>query len=176
MEFNADPGIMEENGQIWFPCDYARIRWWATEGKCAIVRPGLPPSRSAELGFDRDVFWAYVGHLPKETCDRIFAEWVVGRPDLGIAVTASKLEVALNGYYELLGGTDLGAGSNLTDLMGQGEMRAAREQFSSRSPSFSILSTKERAPFVTGSPDGLSSIAETCENIGPMKKSIYYKG
>lgn len=173
MVFDSTSEAMQKNGQIWFPCDYARIRWWATEGRTAVVRPGVSPDRSKELGLDRDVFWAYVGHLDKTRIDRLFAEWVVGRPDLGIAVTASKLEVAVTGYYDLLSSTDVGTGRPLGDSMSEGEMRAVRDQFSSRSPTFCILSGTDRAPFIYDTPDELSSSADTCENIGPMKRSVY---
>ena len=57
---------------------------------------------SRNLGLDFDPFWTCVGRLEHGQGARLFAEWIVGRPDMGIAVTASKVEVALDAYYQRL--------------------------------------------------------------------------
>lgn len=174
MSIDVSIQAMESSGQIWFPCDHSRIRWWVPEGSCAVVRPGLDPGLSGSLGFDTDVFWTCVGHLKAEQGNRLFAEWIVGRPDLGITVTASKLEVALDTYYERLESwIPEGWERTLADAVGRDAMRAARLQFSSRSPTFTVLSTVGKEPIVDRMPEELINCAESCENVGPMKRSVY---
>lgn len=176
MSYDTSPDAMQRAGQIWFPGDQNRIRWWVPEGQCTIVRPGLPPDASAKLGLDDDVFWTCVGHLDHGQGARIFAEWVVGRPDLGIAVTASILEVALDGYYRKLGEwTPEGWDGSLAEAMGAEMMDAIRQQFSSRSPAFTILSSNDRTPVADDMPEEMTAAADACENIHPMKKSVYFK-
>lgn len=177
MSFNVSPEAMTEAGEIWFPCDHSRIRWWVPEGGCALVRPGVDPGLSATLGFEDDVFWACVGHLDADSCKRLYAEWVVGRPDLGIVVSASKLEVALDTYYERLESwVPDGWDRTLADAVGREQMRAVRSQFSSRNPQFCILSGNDKAPIIDSMPEELACCAESCENVGPMKRSVYANG
>lgn len=102
MNFDPSPESMGSREQIWFPSDYNRIRWWTMEGQYSIIRPPLGSDAAFALGLDRDVFWAQVGRLPAKLGNDLFAEWIVYRQDLGLAVTASKIEVAVDGYYERL--------------------------------------------------------------------------
>ena len=176
MSYDTSPEAMQRAGQIWFPGDHNRIRWWATEGKCTLVRPSLPPDASTRLGLDEDVFWTCVGCLDHGQGARLFAEWVVGRPDLGIAVTASKLEVALDEYYRRLAEwTPQGWDRTLAETAGADEMEAVRLQFSSRPPTFTVLSETDRTPVADETPEELVAAAETCDNALPMKRSVYYR-
>lgn len=176
MSFDTSPEAMESEGEIWFPGDHSRLRWWVTEGKCGLVRPGLDPSLHDSLGLDDDPFWACVGHLGNADANRLFAEWVVGRPDLGITVKAAKLETALDAFYDRLEQwIPEGWDRTLSDAVGRDVMRGARLQFASASPSFCILSTTERAPVTDRMPEELLAAAEVCENVLPMKKSVYYR-
>ena len=42
MSYDDSPEAMQRAGHIWFPADHNRIRWWVGEGRCTLVRPGLP--------------------------------------------------------------------------------------------------------------------------------------
>lgn len=174
MNFDPSPESMSSRNQIWFPSDYNRIRWWAKEGQASIVRPPIRPDTAFRLGLDRDVFWAHVGHLPSKVGNEIFAEWIVFRTDLGRAVTASKIEVALNGYYEeLLGSTEKPLPSSLKAAIGIEESTAVLESFSSRNPGFFILSDSDRAPVICDMDESALAMAKSCPNISPMKRSVF---
>ena len=95
---------------------------------------------------------------------------------MGIAVTASKVEVALDAYYQRLEDwTPEGWDSPLSERMGRDAAEAVRLQFSSRSPTFAVLSDTEHQPVVDDMPSELTEAAETCENVLPMKRSVYYR-
>ena len=176
MSYDDSPEAMQRAGHIWFPADHNRIRWWVGEGRCTLVRPGLPAEAARDLGLDFDPFWTCLGRLEHGQGARLFAEWVVGRPDMGIAVTASKVEVALDAYYQRLEDwTPEGWDSPLSERMGRDAAEAVRLQFSSRSPTFAVLSDMEHQPVVDDMPSELTEAAETCENVLPMKRSVYYR-
>ena len=44
-----------------------------------------------------------------------------------------------------------------------------------RSPTFAVLSDTEHQPVVDDMPSELTEAAETCENVLPMKRSVYYR-
>lgn len=174
MNFDPSPESMSNRNQIWFPGDYNRIRWWAKEGQASVVRPPIGPNEAFRLGLDRDVFWAQVGHLPSKLGNEIFAEWIVFREDLGRAVTASKIEVALNGYYEELLGSTMGPLlSSLKVAIGIDVSTSLLESFSSRNPGFFILSDSDRAPIICDMEESVLTMAKSCPNISPMKRSAF---
>lgn len=174
MAFDSDPEAMRANGQQWFPGDYSRIRWWAKEGSHVIVRPSVPEDESTRVGYATDVLWTNVGHLDHHVGNGIFAEWIVGRPDLGLNITATKLEIALDGYYSRLAETFCGGvDRSVSAAVGKDEMREIISQFSSREPRFCILSGEDRAPVVFPVDDRMNDTALACENINPMKRSVY---
>ena len=76
MSYDDSPEAMQRAGHIWFPADHNRIRWWVGEGRCTLVRPGLPAEAASGLGLDYDPFWACVGRLEHGQGARLFAEWV----------------------------------------------------------------------------------------------------
>ena len=174
MDFDSNPDAMTENGQIWFPADYDRIRMWTTPGRTAVVRPAMTADASASLGYECDILWAAVCRLDKSTADRTYAEWMVCRPDLGIAVSASKIEVAVNSYYEhLLDASVAPVEGTLRNAMGREAARSMTDQFSSREPRFVLLSRADRAPFIVDSDESLRLMAETADNVLPSKRSAY---
>lgn len=174
MNFDPSPESMGSREQIWFPSDYNRIRWWTKEGQYSIIRPPLGPDAAFALGLDRDVFWAQIGRLPAKLGNDLFAEWIVYRQDLGRAVTASKIEVAVDGYYErLLEDTMEPPTSTLKAAMGIDAAASVLDSFSSREPGFVILSDSGRAPVVSDMEESTLDLARSCDNIGPMKRSIF---
>ncbi len=174
MAFDPSPEAMAANGQMWYPGDHNRIRWWTPEGRCAVVRPSAPADESTSKGTDGDALWAYVGRLDRETSCRVFAEWIVSRPDLGLSVTATMIEVAVSEYYRRLGDAVSG-GVRVGDALGQRRMRELAGQFSSASPTFCILSDTGKAPVVVDVPEEVARLADSCDNVLPMKKSVYYR-
>lgn len=176
MDFDSSPESMSSRGQIWFPSDYNRIRWWAKEGQMALIRPPLEPDTAFKLGLDRDVFWAQAGHLPSKLGNKLFAEWIVCREDLGIAVTASKIEVAVNGFYEALLEKNMDPlPSTLKASMGIDCTRSIIDSLSSRDPRFAILSDSGRAPVIFDMDEATLEMSEKCPNVGPMKRSVFAK-
>lgn len=176
MDFNPDPEAMAENGQQWFDSDYNRLRWWVGEGSYVVVRPDAPAGLCAEAGLDRDVLWTALGHLDHNVGNPIFAEWVVSRPDIGVSVTGTKLEVALNGFYDRLAESACaGSEGTVRDALGRDAMDGLKAQFSSRSPRFKVLSDMGKAPIVRPIDDAMNDVATACENINPMKRSVFYK-
>lgn len=174
MKFDPSPEAMGANGQIWFPTDYNRIRWWAVYGSSAVIRPALPASASSDLGLKDDVFWTYAAHLTREEGNSVYADWLVARPDLGLAVMASRLEVAVTSYYDrLLMNAPEPLEVPLRTAMGAEAARSMRDQFSSREPRFVLLSDTGRAPVVLGIDDDLERMVPVAENVLPMKRSVY---
>ncbi|MDO5862316.1 MAG: hypothetical protein Q4Q58_05965 [Thermoplasmata archaeon] len=176
MPFDSDPQTMRGNGQQWFAGDYARLRWWVKEGSYGIIRPNVPEDECTRVGYPSDILWTNVGHLDHKIGNGIFAEWIVGRADLGINITATKLEVALDGYYTRLGESFVGGvDKSVSSAIGRDEMKAILEQFSSRAPGFCILSDEGKAPIVFDIDDRMNDTALACENINPMKRSVFYR-
>lgn len=174
MQFDPSPEAMTGNGQIWFPSDYYRIRWWTDYGRYAIVRPSTPESASRDLGFDGDVFWTAVAHMDRAEGNSVYADWLVARPDLGVSVMASKLEVALTSYYDRLLATVIEPlDAPLRTVMGVEAARSMRDQFSSAQPRFAILSDTGKAPAIFDMDDDLERIIPTTENVLPMKRAVY---
>lgn len=174
MQFDSSPEAMTANGQIWFPADHYRIRWWAKFGQAVIVRPSLPADASSSLGLDGDAFWTWVAHMGREEGNMVYADWLVSRPDLGISVMASKEEVAVSSYYERLLDTAIGSQEGtLGSVMGVEASRRLKAQFSPMSPSFAILSDTGKAPIVFDMDDCLRSEIARADNVLPMKRSVY---
>lgn len=172
MTFDASPEAMQEGGLIWFPSDANRIRWWTREGQSVVVRPSVPADTGAEA-YGGDVLWSCVGRLDREQSNRIFAEWVVSRPDLGISITASKLEVVLKEYYRRLCASPLNGAASPAELLGEEAARDIVDQFSSAQPRFCILSGTDKAPVVENMDAVVAEAADGCENVLPMKRSVY---
>lgn len=174
MDFDPSPEKMSERGQIWFPADYDRIRWWTGYGKSAVVRPSLPPGASSDLGFERDVFWTEAAHLDRELGNAVYADWLVARPDLGVCVMASKLEVAATAYYDRLLAAPIGpSGATLKEVMGIEAARSLTGCFSSRTPGFAVLSDTGKAPIVTDTDERIAGLMGSAENVLPMKRAVY---
>ncbi len=172
MTFDASPEAMEEGGLIWFPSDANRIRWWTKEGQSVVVRPSVPADTGADT-YGTDVLWACVGRLEREQSDRLFAEWIVSRPDLGLSIIASKLEVVLKEYYRRLVDTSIDGKPSLSEILGAEAARGIVDQFSSASPKYCILSGTDKAPIVEDIDGIVVEAADRCENVQPMKRIIY---
>lgn len=174
MQFDPSPDAMTGNGQIWFPSDYYRIRWWTKFGQYVIVRPSVPESASRDLGLNGDALWAAVAHMDRAEGNSVYADWLVARPDLGVSVMASKLEVALNAYYDRLLVTVVEPlDAPLRTTMGVEAARSLKGQFSSAEPGFTILSDTGKAPVVFDMDDDLERVIPTTENVLPMKRAVY---
>ncbi len=173
MHFDPSPEEMQSAGQIWFPGHYDRIRWWVKEGESTLIRPSLSADAAEKMGLDGDVFWAEVGRLTREDGNRVFAEWIVGRPDLGLSVVSSKIEPAVDSYYRgLMRRTFPPSDRSVRDCLGS-LADAVLEEFSSRSPGFVMLSTVDRAPVVDATSRELLEMLTRSENVCPMKKAVY---
>ncbi len=175
MHFDPSPEAMQSEGQYWIPGHYDRIRWWVKQGESVVVRPSLPADAAAGIGLDEDVFWAEVGRLESKVGNEVFAEWIVGRPDLEISVIAAKIEPAVDSYYrELVKRTFAPSDRTVRDSMGP-MTDAMLKEFASISPGFTILSDGTKAPIVSSTSEELLALVNVSENVCPMKRSIYAK-
>lgn len=176
MEFDSSPEAMKRNGQIWFPGDYDRIRMWTGFGRTAVIRPALPPDAASELGYGNDIFWVAITHIDREEGNIVYADWMASRPDLGISVMASKMEVAVNGYFErLLRSAIPPKDITVKESMGTENARGIMDQMSSRNTGYVLLSNTDRSPVSFETDSSITDLIESTDNILPFKRSVYDK-